>query len=399
MRLHALRLQAFGPFAATHTVDFDALSADGLFLLYGDTGAGKSTLFAAICFALYGEPPGDRELLLRSHHAPADLLTEVTLEVTLAGRRLRIDRIPAQTRPKRSGEGETSQKAETRLSEWAVDPDGQGRWEPSSKSHQETALEVTDLLGMSRDQFCQVVLLPQNAVHQVPPRRRPRPTSTPRHALPHRPLLLHRALAERPQPHHREEPRRRPRRRTAPGRTHPPGRRTRPGDQVHRAHPRRSAHAHRTRLRLGPRSPPRQSHRPHQDTAEQPQRPRRTCSGQQTLEASRPRTPPPAGHLHQRQHELDLLHEQTSTRTHWSSAATRPAVPNSSTAAARRGHRHRRPHPRPQCRTHRPRAPARPNTRTWMPADLETAGAVSSRRTGVLTALIPEEDHHPPADY
>src|SRR3954470_24024618 len=162
MRLHTLRLQAFGPFAGTHTIDFEALSADGLFLLHGDTGAGKSTIFAAICFALYGKPPGDRDLLLRSHHAPADLLTEVTLEVTLAGRRLRIDRIPAQMRPKRSGAGETSQKAETRLSEWAVDADGQGRWEPSSKSHQEAAVEVTDLLGMSRDQFCQVVLLPQN---------------------------------------------------------------------------------------------------------------------------------------------------------------------------------------------------------------------------------------------
>ncbi|MFF3467695.1 AAA family ATPase [Streptomyces sp. NPDC002619] len=162
MRLHNLRLQAFGPFAGTHTIDFDALSADGLFLLHGDTGAGKSTIFAAICFALYGKPPGDRDLLLRSHHAPASLLTEVTLDVTLAGRRLRIDRIPAQMRPKRSGEGETSQKAETRLSEWAVDADGQGCWEPSSKSHQEAAVEVTDLLGMSRDQFCQVVLLPQN---------------------------------------------------------------------------------------------------------------------------------------------------------------------------------------------------------------------------------------------
>ncbi|MFF4827966.1 AAA family ATPase [Streptomyces sp. NPDC001312] len=162
MRLHTLRLQAFGPFAGTHTIDFDALSTDGLFLLHGDTGAGKSTIFAAICFALYGKPPGDRDLLLRSHHAAADLLTEVTLEATLAGRRLRIHRIPAQKRPKRSGQGETDQKAETRLSEWAVDADDQGRWEASSKSHQEAAAEITDLLGMSRDQFCQVVLLPQN---------------------------------------------------------------------------------------------------------------------------------------------------------------------------------------------------------------------------------------------
>ncbi|MGW1267428.1 AAA family ATPase [Streptomyces sp. NPDC002491] len=162
MRLHNLTLQAFGPFAGTHTIDFDSLSADGLFLLHGDTGAGKSTVFAAICFALYGKPPGERDLLLRSHHAPATLLTEITLEVTLAGRRLRIHRIPAQMRPKRAGEGETPQKAETRLSQWAIDADGKGHWEPSSKSHQEAALEITDLLGMSRDQFCQVVLLPQN---------------------------------------------------------------------------------------------------------------------------------------------------------------------------------------------------------------------------------------------
>ncbi|MEI5011682.1 SMC family ATPase [Streptomyces sp. PmtA] len=162
MRLHTLRLQAFGPFASTHTVDFDALTPDGLFLLHGDTGAGKSTIFSAICLALYGKPPGDRDLLLRSHHASDDLLTEVTLEVTLAGRRLRIHRIPAQMRRKRTGTGETPQKAETRLSEWAIDGEGQGRWEPSTKSHQEAATEIEDLLGMNRIQFCQVVLLPQN---------------------------------------------------------------------------------------------------------------------------------------------------------------------------------------------------------------------------------------------
>ncbi|MET9438061.1 SMC family ATPase [Streptomyces sp. NPDC006551] len=162
MRLHRLTLQAFGPFAGTHTVDFDALSADGLFLLHGDTGAGKSTLFTAICVALYGEPPVDRDLLLRSHHAPADLLTQVTLDVTISGHRLLIDRVPQQMRPKRNGTGETLQKAETRLSRWTTDSAGRGHWEASSKSHQETGKEIKDLLGMSRTQFCQVVLLPQN---------------------------------------------------------------------------------------------------------------------------------------------------------------------------------------------------------------------------------------------
>jgi exonuclease SbcC len=162
MRLHHLTLQAFGPFAGTHTVNFDALSADGLFLLHGDTGAGKSTLFTAICFALYGEPPVDRNLELRSHHAPADLLTQVTLDVTISGHRMLIDRVPQQTRPKKNGTGETLQKAETRLSRWTTDSAGKGHWEASSKSHQETGKEIKDLLGMSRTQFCQVVLLPQN---------------------------------------------------------------------------------------------------------------------------------------------------------------------------------------------------------------------------------------------
>ncbi|MFE5724535.1 AAA family ATPase [Streptomyces erythrochromogenes] len=162
MRLHTLHLQAFGPFAGTHTVDFDALTRDGLFLLHGDTGAGKSTLFAAICVALYGEPPTDRKLQLRSDHAPAGLLTEVTLEVTLGGKRLRIRRVPAQQKPKVRKEGMTQHPAETHLSQWSPGPSGQGHWEALSRSHREAADEIKTLLGMTRQQFCQVVLLPQN---------------------------------------------------------------------------------------------------------------------------------------------------------------------------------------------------------------------------------------------
>ncbi|MFJ9026339.1 AAA family ATPase [Streptomyces sp. NPDC102259] len=163
MRLHSLRLQAFGPFARRHTVDFDALSADGLFLLHGDTGAGKSTLFAAICFALYGLPPHERNMRLRSDHAPADLLTEVTLEVTLAGKRLQIRRIPAQKRPHLRNSAElVDQKAETYLHQWVLDEHGHGQWEGVIKSHKEAGEEIKSLLRLTRQQFCQVVLLPQN---------------------------------------------------------------------------------------------------------------------------------------------------------------------------------------------------------------------------------------------
>ncbi|MER7408451.1 AAA family ATPase [Streptomyces sp. NPDC000070] len=72
------------------------MSADVLFLLHGDTGAGKSTLFVAVCLALYGLLPHERNMRLRSDHAAADLLTVVSLGLTLAGKCLQIRRIPAR---------------------------------------------------------------------------------------------------------------------------------------------------------------------------------------------------------------------------------------------------------------------------------------------------------------
>ncbi|MBT2505747.1 SMC family ATPase [Streptomyces sp. ISL-98] len=160
MRLHALQITAFGPFGATQDVDFDALSAAGLFLLHGPTGAGKTSVLDAVCYALYGAVPGARQspgASLRSDHAPQDLPTEVRLELTVGGRRLEITRRPAQPRPKKKGTGFTTEKAQSRLREY--DPDT--GWKALSRSHQEIGEEITQLVGMSREQFCQVVLLPQ----------------------------------------------------------------------------------------------------------------------------------------------------------------------------------------------------------------------------------------------
>ena len=72
MRLHRLEVTAFGPFAETATVDFDALCAAGLFLLSGATGAGKTSVLDAVCFALYGEVPGDRNDAKRLRSDQAD---------------------------------------------------------------------------------------------------------------------------------------------------------------------------------------------------------------------------------------------------------------------------------------------------------------------------------------
>ncbi|MEU2117835.1 SMC family ATPase [Streptomyces sp. NPDC016459] len=161
MRLHRLEITAFGPFGGTQTVDFDALSSAGLFLLHGPTGAGKTSVLDAVCFALYGSVPGVRQnpgTSLRSDHAPVGTSTEVVLELTVGERRLEITRRPAQQRPKKRGDGFTTEKAQTWLREY--DP-AAGTWAGLSRSHQEIGEEITQLVGMSREQFCQVVLLPQ----------------------------------------------------------------------------------------------------------------------------------------------------------------------------------------------------------------------------------------------
>ena len=162
MRPHRLRVQAFGAFAATEEVSFDDL--EGLFLLHGETGAGKTTLLDAIAFALYGRVPGERGKTrrLRSDHAPAGVRTEVELEATIGGRRLRVTRKPEQERPKKSGTGVTREQASVLLAE--VTPAGD--WEVKSARIGEADTEIADLMGMSAEQFFQVVLLPQGQFAQ-----------------------------------------------------------------------------------------------------------------------------------------------------------------------------------------------------------------------------------------
>ncbi len=162
MRPHRLRVTAFGAFAETEQVSFDDL--EGLFLLHGETGAGKTTLLDAIAFALYGRVPGKRGEIkrLRSDHAATGVRTEVELEATIGGRRLRITRKPEQERPKRSGTGMTREPASVRLEECSI----AGAWEVKSTRAGEADAEIKDLMGMSAEQFFQVVLLPQGQFAQ-----------------------------------------------------------------------------------------------------------------------------------------------------------------------------------------------------------------------------------------
>jgi DNA repair protein SbcC/Rad50 len=163
MRPHRLRVTAFGAFGGTVEVRFDDLAGAGLFLLHGETGAGKTTLLDAIGFALYGRVPGERGKArrLRSDHAAPGTPTEVQLEATIGGRRMRITRKPEQQRPKRRGGGTTTEQAKILLEEADRDT-----WRATSTRAGEADDEIKDLMGMSAEQFYQVVLLPQGQFAQ-----------------------------------------------------------------------------------------------------------------------------------------------------------------------------------------------------------------------------------------
>ena len=156
MRLHSLRLQAFGPFAGEQRIDFDPLGAGGLFLLDGPTGAGKSTVLDAITFALYGPGDGGGWGRLHSHFAEPGAQPSVTLEFSLRGVRQRVTRSPEYPRPKRRGTGVTVERTQVHLERFEG-----GRWVSRSSRKDEVGEMLNDDLGLTRDQFTQVVLLPQ----------------------------------------------------------------------------------------------------------------------------------------------------------------------------------------------------------------------------------------------
>lgn len=158
MRLHRLEVTALGPFAVTQTVDLDRLGADGLFLLHGETGAGKTSVLDAIAYALFGRVPGSRQQAgrLRCDQAGPDVAPSVRLELSLAGRRLRVLRSPEWQRPKRRGVGTTRQPATALLEEFR-----DRNWMGLSTRIDEVSQQLLDWIGMSAEQFFQVVLLPQ----------------------------------------------------------------------------------------------------------------------------------------------------------------------------------------------------------------------------------------------
>ncbi|RTZ18317.1 SMC family ATPase [Vibrio aquaticus] len=163
MKPQILTLQAFGPFASQEQIDFSELGNNPLFLINGPTGAGKTSILDAICFALYGETTGNERqgMQMRCDQAPLNLPTEVSLEFSLNQRRYRVTRSPEQEAPKARGEGTTTRKHTASLYEITDDE----RLITSKTAQVKT--EVTELLGLNETQFRQVMVLPQGKFREL----------------------------------------------------------------------------------------------------------------------------------------------------------------------------------------------------------------------------------------
>ena len=154
MRPIKLTMSAFGPYAGKTVLDLDKLGTNGLYLITGDTGAGKTTIFDAITYALYGKPSGNTrdESMFRSKYADAETPTEVELVFSYAGKEYTVKRNPKYERPKARGEGFTTQNAEAELKY----PDGR-----VVTKEKDVTKAIESIMGINRNQFMQISMIAQ----------------------------------------------------------------------------------------------------------------------------------------------------------------------------------------------------------------------------------------------
>jgi exonuclease SbcC len=166
MKFQHLTMQAFGPFGNTAKVDFEALNAQGLFAICGPTGSGKSTLLDALTYALFGETTGGERdgRDMRSHHAQANLPTQIELIFSLGPARYRITRSPEQQVQKRRG---TNSALSTQAHTATMDIDTPGGWVSLAQRVHAVREEVQRLVRLTPDQFRKVVVLPQGKFAEI----------------------------------------------------------------------------------------------------------------------------------------------------------------------------------------------------------------------------------------
>lgn len=154
MRPLRLKISAFGPYAKTVELDFTKLGTGGLYLITGDTGAGKTTIFDAITYALYGDPSGNnREVsMLRSKYADAADPTEVELEFSYRDKKYTVKRNPEYEREAKRGAGTAKQLASAEL----IYPDGK-----TVTKRTDVDNAVKEIIGIDRNQFCQIAMIAQ----------------------------------------------------------------------------------------------------------------------------------------------------------------------------------------------------------------------------------------------
>ncbi len=158
MRPHHLAITNVGPFVGEIAVDFDDLGGEGLFLIHGRTGSGKTFLLDAMTYALFGEiPEGRANATLLSHHAPKGSRPSVVLEFTAAGNRYRAERWPAHPRRKLKGEGFTEER--TGLHLVRIADDGTQVDVPGDDADHDAVIRAA--VGLDARQFRRVILLPQ----------------------------------------------------------------------------------------------------------------------------------------------------------------------------------------------------------------------------------------------
>jgi exonuclease SbcC len=163
-----LEISAFGPYAGCQELDFGALGEHGLFLLHGPTGAGKTTLLDAVCFALFADSSGgEREGRgMRSHLAAPAAATRVTFDFAVGPERYRVTRAPEQERPKVRGTGTTTVSQEATL--WRITDSAPGEeGEVRASGWSKVINEVESIVGFGKDQFRQVVVLPQGRFREL----------------------------------------------------------------------------------------------------------------------------------------------------------------------------------------------------------------------------------------